>query len=254
MYNFARMLTLPIESVSGPSRRNATCVGALLHAIARDERAGRRTKRITEADRATWARFRGRLDDLALVELVLEDAAVTQPVPFDVAELLATPDVCASLPPPLVARWLEALPTLDLGATPADYITAQAKALGLPTRLNRSDLPKLKAHHRAVELPGTGGQIAFHIAQTQEDIFLHDVFTLACATPEEQLLAGLVAVECRVPGRAPVVLDPKLEAVRRAASPFDFVFALDPDKGGAWAPERLHELFQGNPNLRVVMV
>lgn len=248
------MLTLPLDGVSGPARRHATSVGALLHAVARDEHTGRRPKRITEADRATWARFRGRLDDVAFVELLLEDAAVAQPVPFDVAAILGAPDAVSSLPPPLVARWLDAVSSLDLSATPTEYVAAQAKALALPTRLNRSDLPRLRPHHRAVELPGTGGQIAFHIAQTQEDIFLHDVFTIACATPEELLLAGLVAVECRVPRRAPVVLDPKLDAVRATEAPFDFVFALDPDKGGAWAPERLHELFQGNPNLRVVMV
>jgi hypothetical protein len=207
-----------------------------------------------EADRATWLRFRGRLDDVAFLELLLEDAAVTQPVPFDVANIFLVSDAVTGLSAALVQRWLAEVRELELDARPADYLTAQAKLLGLPTRLNRSDLPKLKPHHRAIELPGTGGQIAFHISQTQEDIFLHDVFTLACGTPEEQLLAGLVAVECNTPGRAPVVIDPKLEIVRRATPPFDFVFALDPDKGGTWPPEKLHEFFQGNPNLRVVMV
>lgn len=248
------MLTLPLADVSANSRRAATCVAALTHALAREERAGRRPKRLVEPDRATWARFRGRLDDVALLDLLLEDAAVTQPVPFDVASVLQVADVVAGLSPALIKQWLAAVNDLELDASPADYIAAQARTLGLPTRLGRSELPKLKSHHRAIELPGTGGQIAFHIAQTQTDVFLQDVFTIACGSPEEMILAGLVVVESRVPGKAPVVLDPKLDEVRATSTPYDFVFALDPDKGGAWRRERLAEMFQANPGVRIVMV
>jgi hypothetical protein len=249
------MLTLPLDDLSPGVRRGATCVAALTHALAREERSGRRPLRLLEPGRATWNRFRGRLNDVALLDLLLEDAAVAQPVPFDPSAILGQTDAVSGLPPALVAHWLDALPALALDAAPTEYITAQAKLLGLPTRLNRSDLPRLKPHHRALELPGTGGQIAFHIAQTQDDIFLQDVFTIACGSPEELLLAGLVAVESRIPGHAPALLDPTLDKVRAAgATLYDFVFALDPEKGGTWTRERLAELFQANPNVRVVMV
>ena len=67
--------------------------------------------------------------------------------------------------------------------------------------------------------------------------------------------AGLVAVESRIPGQAPALLDPTLEKVRAAGvAPFDFVFALDPEKGGTWTSARLAELFQANPGVRVFMV
>src|SRR5687767_2262450 len=60
---------------------------ALLHAIARDEAAGRRPARLTEPGQATWNRFRGRLGSAGLLQLLAEDGAVVHPIPFDPARL-----------------------------------------------------------------------------------------------------------------------------------------------------------------------
>lgn len=51
---------------------------SLLHALARDEAAGRRRPRLTEPKRDTWTRFRGRLSSVDFIELLFEDAAVSK--------------------------------------------------------------------------------------------------------------------------------------------------------------------------------
>ena len=67
-----------------------TYLAAALQALVREEQAGRRQRRLLEAGQA-WQRFRGRLDSHDVIELVLEDAAVNQPEPFDVRRFLRGP-------------------------------------------------------------------------------------------------------------------------------------------------------------------
>src|SRR5688572_12498164 len=68
-------------------RRVAEYAVALLHAMARDEVAGRRPARLTEPGQATWKRFRGRLGSAGFLRLLAEDGAVVHPIPFDAARL-----------------------------------------------------------------------------------------------------------------------------------------------------------------------
>ncbi len=52
------MLTLPLNGLPAAQKPLAAYAAAILHALARDENAGRRPRRLTEDDLATWSRFR----------------------------------------------------------------------------------------------------------------------------------------------------------------------------------------------------
>lgn len=248
------MLALKTAQIRGDLRVTANYGAALLHAIARSEAAGRRFRVATEAGLATWSRFRGRLGCADLLRLLAEDAAVRHPVPFDPALVLepGTPGLEA-LPEDLVAGWMAELGELELGAAGLDYIQAQAKLLGLPTRMARADLHQVKPHQKVLELPGSGGQLAHHIVSTQPGIFLQDNFLVACGSWQELALAGLVAVDLDAPSSDFARLDPDLAYARDDSrrTAFDFVIGLQPDKGGQFESGRLKEVF---PNARVVLV
>ena len=224
---------------------------AVLFAIARDEALGRRPARLTEPGLATWRRFRGRLDVADLVRLLLEDAAVAQPLPFDSGRIAAhVPDSDGSLDlrqlkADRVQELLAGLAELDLSADPVSYITEQARHLRIGWRLARSDLHRLHAHHRAIELPGTGGQLAHYLAATQEDVHLQDVFTIVVADWRELLLAGLVCADHGLQGDPPVVFDPSLETFREAPPQIDYVLAADPSKQGTFEESVIRLRFPG---------
>jgi len=240
------LLTLPVSGVPPALRPTAAYAAAVLHALAREEARGRRTpRRVTEPGLATWRQFRGRLEAVDLLCLALEDAAVVQPVPYDAALVLDGQPGLERLPEDLVRGWFDALPSLSLDAPGLDYVTAQARLLGIPSRLGRADLHRVKPHQKVLELPGTGGQLAYHIVSTQGDVFLQDNFLVACGSREELTLAGLVAVELGAPRGDYLALDPRLDVPRAEdrRKGFDFVVGLAPDKGGAWTPERLGEIF-----------
>jgi len=157
------------------------------------------------------------------------------------------------LPEDLVAGWMDEVGGLDLQASGADYIMAQARLLGLPSRMARADLHQVKSHQKILELPGTGGQLAHHIVTSQDGIYLQDNFLVACGTWEELVLAGLVAVDVGAPNSDFARLDADLSYAREDTrrTSFDFVVGLAPDKGGLFEPQRMQELF---PNARVVLV
>lgn len=218
----------------------ASWASALLVALARDEVAGRRIQRLTEPGLGTWTRFRGRLTATDLLDLVFEDAAVLHRVPFDPAALDESLRL-DRLPAATVDAWLAALPLLDLRSPSAEYIGEQARLLGIPTRLARSELHVVKPHQKVLELPGTGGQLAHHLASSQKDLTLQDNFVVACSTWQELTLAGLVALDCGAPSSDFVtrvdigdLRDPK-HALRQRG--FDFVIGLHPDKGGLFRIE-----------------
>ena len=226
---------LPVES-----RSVAAWVAVLLHSLARDEQAGRRPQRLTEAGLGTWTRFSGRLTAADFVALLFEDAAVLSPIPFE-PSAMGTRLELERLPSSLTEQWLNTVGELDLGAPSHEYVTAQADALGLPTRLARSDLHVVKPHQKVLELPGTGGQLAHHLIRTQGDLLLQDNFLISCASWQESTLAGLVALELASPHTrfiVPVEVDDLLDPehpVRRQT--FDFVIGLDPEKGGRFQAE-----------------
>jgi hypothetical protein len=235
----------PVVPQADPHRHALVYAQAMVRALLREEAHDRRPKRLLEADRATWAQFRGRLTDTALVEILLEDAAIAQPIPFDASRLLGGDRPVQHIPVGQVHAWLEA-PAID--GSPAEYIAAQAKLLGLPTRLGRSDLPVVKSHQRVLEIPGTGGQLTHHLLEVHPELPVREVFTIACGSWQELALAGLVCVEKGLQGEPPAMLDPKLDVARTRTRPFDFVFGVDT---GLFSQAQLASWF---PQARVVLV
>jgi hypothetical protein len=245
------VLALSIPNPAPALRDRAIYAAVMTVALAREEHRGRRPRRLLEPSRGTWARFRGRLSDTAFLELLLEDAAVAQPVPFDAAALFGPDAPLAALPDSLVRLWLDAAPGLALDASSAEYMVAQAAALGLPTRLARSELHRVKPHHRVLELPGTGGQLAHHLITTQGDLVLHENFTIVCDGWRERALAGLLAVELGASGAPPISTDPQLSRAIERCQEFHLVVGLDPDKGGAFDATWLGSKF---PNATIQLV
>ena len=234
------MPDLDLAALTSHQRPTGAWAATLLRALARDEVAGRRPVRLTEPQLATWTRFRGRLTATDLVALLFEDAAVLHRVPFDPAALGDAVRL-TQLPPEVAAAWLAALASTDLAAPSADYIAEQARLLGLPTRLARSELHLVKSHQKVLELPGTGGQLAHHIVRSQGDVTLQDNFTLACSSWQELTLAGVVALDLGAPHTDFVtrladndLRDPAHPLRQRS---FDFVVGLHPDKGGLYRVE-----------------
>jgi hypothetical protein len=249
------MADLDLAALTSPQRPTGAWAAALLRALARDEVAGRRPVRLTEPQLATWTRFRGRLTATDLVTLLFEDAAVLHRVPFDPAALGDAVRL-SQLPPNVAATWLTALASTDLTPPSADYITEQARLLGLPTRMARSELHVVKSHQKVLELPGTGGQLAHHLVRSQRDVTLQDNFTLACSTWQELTLAGVVALDLGAPHTDFIV---KLadNDLRDATHPlrqrsFDFVIGLHPDKGGLFRVE--DQLAIWFPTAKVLLV
>ncbi len=223
-------LTLPVDRTTP----DVIYAASLLHALARDEAAGRRPQRLLEPELATWARFKGRLTSRHLLRLLCEDAAVVHKIPFEGHKLDDVPDE-------LIDAWLSELPRLDLKAASADYIAAQAKLLGLPTRLGRSELHQMKPHQRVLELPGTGGQLVHHILTTQPGLDLATNAVIAASTWQELTLAGIVALDFGAPS-SDAILSVPANALTQDKHPlrtarFDFVVGLHPDKGGLFRVE-----------------
>ena len=234
------MMTLEIPSDGGVDRHAAAWAASLLVALARDEAAGRRTQRLTEPSMATWRRFRGRLSAPDLVEILFEDAAVIHRIPF-ARDALGSGVRSTRLPESVCESWLEALPGLDLQAPAEQYVAAQARLLGIPSRLARSDLHVVKPHQKVLELPGTGGQLAHHLVSSQPDLSLRDNLTVACGSWRELTLAGIVGLDLGAPDTE-FVVSAEVAALRDADHPlrrrsFDFVVGLHPDKGGLFRVE-----------------
>src|SRR5215207_8310023 len=100
------MPSLDVSALTDDERPTGVWAAALLHALARDETAGRRTQRLTEPKLDTWSRFRGRLTNADLVALLFEDAAVIHRVPFD-PEALGGPIDPARLPEAAADSWVK---------------------------------------------------------------------------------------------------------------------------------------------------
>jgi hypothetical protein len=246
------MTSLSIKSSNPKTRRASQYAATVLHALARQEAAGRAPARLTEPDRATWSRFKGRLGARHLLEILAEDAAVLRPVPFDPTSV-HHPDGFAPVEEPAVRNWLGELDTLDLTESASAYLTDQARLLGIPSRLARSDLHKVQAHQKVLELSGTGGQLAFYIASTNDGVYLQDNVEIACESWEGMVLAGLAAAELNTPHTNFIRLDPEVEWARDEArrGAFDFVVGLHPDKGGRFELDRLRIWF---PNATTLLV
>jgi hypothetical protein len=233
------MAVLELTGVSDDQRATGAWAAALLLALARDEAAGRRSERLTEPRLATWTRFRGRLGAADFVALLFEDAAVLHPQPSDASTLGGVR--VEQLHEAIAEKWLAQLLGLDLKTPGPEYLAEQARLLGVPTKMARSDLHVVKPHQKVLELPGTGGQLAHHLVTSQRDLTLQANFTIACATWQELTLAGVVALDLGAP-HTEFALRVELDHLRDPAHPirqrsFDFVVGLHPDKGGLFRIE-----------------
>lgn len=249
------MATLELGDLLTSLRPDGAWAAGLLYALARDEAAGRRPQRLTEPGLATWKRFKGRLNSRDLLSLLFEDAAVLHPIPFD-PTTTGTELRAARLPEDLVETWLQALPGLDLTISPAEYVLEQARLLGLPTRMARSELHVVKPHQRVLELPGTGGQLAHHLVTTQTDLSLQANFVVACDSWQAMTLAGIIGLERGAPN-SDFIVRVDLAELRDAEHPlrrrsFDFVLGLHPDKGGLFRIE--DQLAIWFPTAKVLLV
>jgi hypothetical protein len=234
------MPSFDTSGLADTDRATGVWAASLLHAIARDEAAGRRRPALTEPKLDTWSRFRGRLSSVDLVAILFEDASVLHRVPFDPAAV-GGPLRAERLPERVADAWLTAVASLDLNASGADYILEQAKLLGLPTRIARSDLHVVKAHQKVLELPGTGAQLSHHLLSSQKDLRLQDNFAVACGSWQEMTLAGIVALEVGAPHsdfatRVDAGDLKNVDHPLRQRS-FDYVVGLHPDKGGLFRVE-----------------
>lgn len=249
------MPSLDVSSLTEAQRPTGIWAAALLHAIARDETAGRRTLRLTESKLDTWTRFRGRLEGADFVSLLFEDAAVIHPVPFDATAVGGAVQL-DKLPTAVVDTWLKTVSSLQLTGSGADYVAEQARLLGLSTRMGRSELHVIRPHHKVLELPGTGGQLAYHLVAGQKDLSLQNNFSVACGTWQELTLAGIIGLELGSPHSEFITaLEP--DGLRNTEHPlrqrgFDFVIGLHPDKGGQFQIE--DQLAIWFPTAKVLLV
>ena len=151
---------------------------------------------------------------------------------------------------------MTALQSTELDTPGADYIGEQARLLGLPTRMARSELHVVKPHQKVLELPGTGGQLAHHLVSGQRDLTLQDNFVVACGSWQELTLAGVIALELGAPN-ADFATQVEVDDLRDSGHPlrqrsFDFVVGLHPDKGGRFGvPDQLAIWF---PAAKILLV
>jgi hypothetical protein len=184
-----------------------------LRAIARAEAAGRLPARFTGRGVAVWNTFRNELTAADLAALSIQDAGVTMPIPFDPSQWWpGWPDwALFSQSPTQVEAWIsEAL--AQTGQPRDAYLRQQAAALGVerPSDEAVAALPTPARHERWLELPGTGGWLAYTLCTRPEaELYLWENFTIVCARPQEILLAGLIAWELGAPPHAqlPIRLD-----------------------------------------------
>lgn len=234
------MAAFRFEHLPDKQRDSARWTCALLGAIAREEVRGRLRPRLTEPELATWRRFKGRLTSADLVDLLFEDAAVLHRFPFSGKDLNPT-FAPAHLPEDDVSKWIQAAVSDRELAAPSTYVEEQARLLQLSSRMARSDLHVVKPHQKVLELPGTGGQLAHHLVNTQRDLTLQDNFTVACGTWQELALAGIIALDLGAP-HSDFVTRVEPAELKAADHPlrqrsFDFVIGVHPDKGGVFRVE-----------------
>lgn len=192
-------MSTPDAPVTSPL---STFYAGAAHALVRAEHAGHVPPRFTGDGAKRWAQFANELTDADRLDLAIQDAAAAYPTPFGLrADLPGYDNGDLGLMPD-AARGLieEAISTVDASAD--DYLRAQAQRLGiqLTSEPALSALPAPEAHHTILELPGTAGWLTYHIARRPDSrVYLWENFTIACASWQEVMLAGLIAFELNAP-------------------------------------------------------
>lgn len=207
----------------------ADLLGATLACIARIEAAGLKPPRLTDPDHRRWTRFRRRLGWADYVSLLHDDLAGAFPVPFDLSAWPAPPRALADRDAELLVRRHQTATS----APPAEFLRDQARTLGLFAGGALSDLPRVQPQDRVLELPGSGGRIAAHLALTDDSFSLHDQVTFVAGTPAERVAIGLAVVELRA--NRPTIWGPdQAERELAAGARFDRAFGF---RGAAPAVE-----------------
>jgi hypothetical protein len=204
-------------------------------ALLRAEGVGRVPARFTGTGSQFWTAFRNELTSADLLDLAVRDAAMTMPQPFALHWLWpeAAGDDLRIIPPEQVEEWIKQAKDLA-DQSPDAYLRAQAHSLGirLPWEKGLEGLPMPEAHHHILELPGSGGWLAYHIAaRPGAAVYYWENFTIACGTWQEQLMAGLIAFELGAPPHRElaIVNDPTLVSVLGDEAAFDWIVGLRED-------------------------
>jgi len=204
-------------------------IQASLRAIVRAEAQGRVPLRFTGEGVAVWETFRNALTAADLLALTIQDVGTAMPLPFDPRAWwpgwpdwkLFTQDVDAA------EAWIQ--DALAYTSLPTDaYLRGEAAFLGLslPADDAVAALPSPEPHEHWLELPGTGGWLAYALCQRPDTrLYLWENFTILCGTPQEMLFAGLVAWALNAPPRTalPIKLDKDLLAALKDAPRYDAV-------------------------------
>jgi len=224
---------MPSTITDGCQKEIQRFLQAGLRALVRAEADGRVPARFTGKGQAVWNTFRNELTAADLVALSIQDAGVAMPVPFDPGRWWPDwPDwALLGQSSADVEGWIdEAL--AQAGQSRDAYVRAQAAALGidLPADDAVVALPTPPRHERWLELPGTGGWLAYALCTRLEaDLYFWENFAIVCGTPQEMLLAGLIAWELGAPPRAelPIRLDdPDLTATLKVGETYHAVVGL----------------------------
>ena len=201
-----------------------------LRAVIRAELRGEVPARFTGTGKDVWSTFRNELTAADLVALCIEDAGATMPIPFNPGLWWPNwPDRARpNLSPTDPEQWIRE--SLARANQPRDaYLREQAASLGIdpPTDKAVAALPTPLRHERWLELPGTGGWLAYALSTRSDgDLYFWENFHVVCGTPQEVLLAGLIAWELSAPPRTelPIQLDdPDLTATLKAGETYHAV-------------------------------
>ena len=181
-------------------------------ALVRAEQEGRTPERFTGRGAQRWAQFANELSEADLLDLAVRDAAVAYPVPFGVrTHLPGYGTGKLSLDADFAGQLIEeAKAATEQPTTAYLYEQAQRLDLNLPRDVAAELLPMPEPHHRVLELPGTGGWLAYHmLARTENNLYLRDNFVIACEGWQEMMFAGLIAVALDAPPNQPLPITDK---------------------------------------------
>jgi hypothetical protein len=209
-----------------------TFAHTVIASLVRAEATGRLAPRFTDDGPQLWKAFRNELTLGDLLDLAIQDAAVLYPQPFSIHWLWSrvTDNEFRVIAPEQVTEWVDQAVRLQKQPTDAFlWVLAEHLDIRPPEQEKLEYLPDPKAHHQILELPGSGGWLAYHIS-TRPDAgsYYWENFTIVCGTWQEQLLAGLIAFELGAPPHRelPIVHISSLAQVLDEGAAFDWIIGL----------------------------
>lgn len=153
-----------------------------------------RPARLTQAGHEKWVRFRRKLGWRHFIRLLHDDLADAFPEPFDVTRWEVDGIVALSEDE---AEALVQECSQAPGSDTTAFLKDRAQAMGLAHGGALSDVPKVQARHKVLELSGSGGRIAASQCLQHEGLALHQNFTFVVGSEAERIAVGLAAVELR---------------------------------------------------------